>query len=129
MIIFEKRFSLIKLNPMNYSIADPNITISIALIFGVIIGIYGAALGIMGSLDYFYLNKSRFSILRITAISSILFSFTLTIIGIVSLAQKEYAYLGYVTALPGLLGLILFSLLFFVILKRNKFYTYHNEFY
>jgi uncharacterized membrane protein YfcA len=114
---------------MNYSIADPNITISIALIFGVIIGIYGAALGIMGSLDYFYLNKSRFSILRITAISSILFSFTLTIIGIVSLAQKEYAYLGYVTALPGLLGLILFSLLFFVILKRNKFYTYHNEFY
>jgi uncharacterized membrane protein YfcA len=129
LIIFEKRFSLIKLNPMNYSIADPNITISIALIFGVIIGIYGAALGIMGSLDYFYLNKSRFSILRITAISSILFSFTLTIIGIVSLAQKEYAYLGYVTALPGLLGLILFSLLFFVILKRNKFYTYHNEFY
>jgi uncharacterized membrane protein YfcA len=129
LIIFEKRFSLIKLNPMNYSIADPNITISIALIFGVIIGIYGAALGIMGSLDYFYLNKSRFSILRITAISSILFSFTLTIIGIVSLAQKEYAYLGYVTTLPGLLGLILFSLLFFVILKRNKFHTYHNEFY
>jgi uncharacterized membrane protein YfcA len=113
---------------MNYNFVDPGSAIPIALIFGTIIGIYGAALGIMGSMDYFYMNKSRFGILRIIAVSSILFSFTLILIGMASLAVEESNYMWYIIGLPGLLGCIMFSLLFFIILKRNKFMKYHKDF-
>jgi uncharacterized membrane protein YfcA len=111
---------------MNTLIAEPNITLDIALVFGLIIGLYGAVLGVMGSLDYFYINRSRYSILKITALSSILFSFIITIIGVVSLSLEEYSSLWYATTLPGLLGLIIFSALFVVISKRNKQTVFNN---
>ena len=96
------------------------------LIFGVLIGIFGAILGILGGMDYFYQSKSRFFLLKIFTWVSILFSLILVIAGIVSLACGYSITFLYGTMAPGLIGLVLFLMLYLIILRRYNLISFEK---
>ena len=106
---------------------ESDIFLKTAMMLGVIIGLYGAVIGIMSSLDYFYINRTRYGFLKLIVLSSIIFSLIITIIGFASLVQSQYVNLWYVTALPGMLGLVLFSLFYINISRRNKINSSHDH--